>query len=154
MLSRLLSPAVSPRETIEAQMARLQMLAQSILHSAKVRADRSLRGEVEYLVEQISAATEVNAAMAADADPSESRLFRVRVDTGKNFLVKAESFEAAAQHFEEELRDRGVVEGTFTLEVMRLPPEDAISDGVLDTSLLESRSYELSFERACEPDFA
>lgn len=144
MLSKLLRPKISPRQTIEAQMAGLRAITQALLQSPKVRADRVLRGDIEYLLDQVEVAAEVNSAMAADSDPSESRLFHVRVNGGSNFLVKAESFDIAAEHFEEQLRERGVVAGTFALEIMRLPPEDAISDGVLPSSLLESKSFELT----------
>lgn len=154
MRSCLQHPKTSPRDTVEAQVEGLRLLAQSILQNPKVRSDRGLRGDLDYLLSQIDAAAEINMAMAADADPSDSRLFRLRVNGQSNFLVKAESFEAAAEHFEEELRERGVVAGTFALEIMRLPPEDAISDGVLASGILESKSFELILDPEAIPTLA
>ena len=91
-----------------------------------------LQEMASLILERLDSARELCADMAADAVPEASHLFLLTApEHDEERLVRAVSVEKAIEFFTSHLRDLEYG-GPVRIVAIQLPPEDAVTDGVLD----------------------
>ena len=100
---------------------------------ASAFAGGQLKEMAEHIIESLDGARELCADMAADAEPGKSGLFLFGApEHDQERLVRASDAETARAHFIAVLRDEVGITGSVRIIGHQLPPEDAVSEGVLD----------------------